>query len=181
MGGSDFSSDLDMGRRPELKSDEKSDTSMLVHQITSHLSLKPLKQVVQSLAARPLIVFGVVWYGGIPKWYGKCSFDCLRATISTGALRRGRALSTAKAPPLITRPRPSPPYLSLVSVAAGIQSENAATEEAHQAVGDGAHRCIQGPAADPRQVVSSPKFDSNGAQTCGRQCCCRWLLRPVGA
>ena len=35
MGGSNFSSDLDVGRRPELKSDEKLDPPILVHEIIS--------------------------------------------------------------------------------------------------------------------------------------------------
>ena len=47
------SSDLDVGRRPELKSDEFCDANVTVVQIIAHLCLKPLKQVVQLLAARP--------------------------------------------------------------------------------------------------------------------------------
>ena len=42
------SSDLDVGRRPELKSDETCDANVIVIEITSQLCLKPLKQVVQS-------------------------------------------------------------------------------------------------------------------------------------
>ena len=41
------SSDLDVGRRPELKSDETCDANVMVIEITSQLCLKPLKQVVQ--------------------------------------------------------------------------------------------------------------------------------------
>ena len=48
---SENSTDLDMGRRPKLKSDEFSDFSKQVGEIFSHLCLKPPKQVVQSLAA----------------------------------------------------------------------------------------------------------------------------------
>ena len=50
---SDFSSDLDVGRRPELKSDEKSEGIHLVLEIILLLCSKPPKKVVQSLAARP--------------------------------------------------------------------------------------------------------------------------------
>jgi hypothetical protein len=46
-----------VGRRPELKSDETCDANVIVIEITSHLCLKPLKQVVQLLAARPLSCF----------------------------------------------------------------------------------------------------------------------------
>ena len=42
-----------MGRRPELKSDEFCDANVKVIEIVSHLRLKPQKQVVQLLAARP--------------------------------------------------------------------------------------------------------------------------------
>ena len=52
---SENSSDLDMGRRPKLKSDEFSDFSKQVGEIFSHLCLKPPKQVVQSLAAQPAV------------------------------------------------------------------------------------------------------------------------------
>ena len=51
------SSDLDVRRPPKLKSDEACDANVIVIEITSHLCLKPLKQVVQLLAARPFIVF----------------------------------------------------------------------------------------------------------------------------
>ena len=44
-----------MGRRPELKSDETCDANVIVIEITFHLCLKPLKQVVQVLAARPTV------------------------------------------------------------------------------------------------------------------------------
>ena len=47
------SSDSDVGRRPELKSDEFCDANVKVIEIVSHLRLKPQKQVVQLLAARP--------------------------------------------------------------------------------------------------------------------------------
>ena len=49
------SADSDMGRCPELKSDEFCDANviLIVIEIISHLCLKPLKQVVQLLAARP--------------------------------------------------------------------------------------------------------------------------------
>ena len=40
------SSDLDAGRRPELKSDETCDAKVIVIEITSQLCLKPLKQVI---------------------------------------------------------------------------------------------------------------------------------------
>ena len=42
-----------MGRRPELKSAELCDANVTVIEITSIFCLKPLKQVVQLLAARP--------------------------------------------------------------------------------------------------------------------------------
>ena len=41
------SSDLDVGRRPELKSGEFCEANVTVVQIISQLCLKPLKQVVQ--------------------------------------------------------------------------------------------------------------------------------------
>ena len=44
---------MDMGRRPELKSAELCDANVTVIEITSIFCLKPLKQVVQLLAARP--------------------------------------------------------------------------------------------------------------------------------
>ena len=47
------STDLDVGRRPELKSDEFCGVTTLVNQLMSLLCLKPPKQVVQLLAARP--------------------------------------------------------------------------------------------------------------------------------
>ena len=47
------SSDSDVGRRPEFKSDETCDANVIVIEITSHLCLKPLKQVVQLLVAQP--------------------------------------------------------------------------------------------------------------------------------
>ena len=42
-----------MGRRPELKSDEFFGETLLVIEVISLLLLKPLKQVMQLLAARP--------------------------------------------------------------------------------------------------------------------------------
>jgi len=42
-----------MGRRPELKSDEFFGETLLVIDVISLLLLKPLKQVMQLLAARP--------------------------------------------------------------------------------------------------------------------------------
>ena len=48
------SADLDMGRRPELKSAELCDANVTVIEITSIFCLKPLKQVGQLLAARPI-------------------------------------------------------------------------------------------------------------------------------
>ena len=48
------SPDLNMGRRPELKSDEFCGVTTLVNQLMSLLCLKPPKQVVQLLAARPI-------------------------------------------------------------------------------------------------------------------------------
>ena len=50
---SEKSTDLNMGRRPELKSDEFFGETLLVIEVISLLLLKPLKQVMQLLAARP--------------------------------------------------------------------------------------------------------------------------------
>jgi hypothetical protein len=51
MFASQVSSDLDVGRRPELKSIETCDAhaNVIVIEIKSHLCSKPLKQVVQLL------------------------------------------------------------------------------------------------------------------------------------
>ena len=50
---SDFSSYLDVGRRPKLKSDEKSEGIPLVVEIFLALRLKRLKKVYHLLGARP--------------------------------------------------------------------------------------------------------------------------------
>ena len=47
------SSDLDVGRRPKHESDEFFGVTIQVEEIISLLCLKPPKQVVQLLAARP--------------------------------------------------------------------------------------------------------------------------------
>ena len=52
------SSDLDVGRRPKHESDEFFGVTIQVEEIISILCLKPPKQVVQLLAARP---HGAVW------------------------------------------------------------------------------------------------------------------------
>ena len=49
------SSDLDVGRRPKLKSDEFLLPIIVVIELTSLLCLKPPKKVLQSLAARPFV------------------------------------------------------------------------------------------------------------------------------
>ena len=60
MIGNKNSTDLDVGRRPKLKSDEFLLPIIVVIELTSLLCLKPPKKVLQLLAARPARSLGML-------------------------------------------------------------------------------------------------------------------------
>ena len=108
------SADLDMGRRPELKSAELCDANVTVIEITSFFCLKPLKQVVQLLAARPMLYRYLVsnaraWGTRFPpKNRPACKY---LATSSSSARRRWHSLHSHRS--TVRRRRDLRPEISI--------------------------------------------------------------------